>query len=684
MGSSHTSLSTRRRSIRGVVYMATTLLTLATLIGVTVPARAASPTDAATASPVIFVLDASGSMVREVSPGSSRMDIAKKATIDAIGALPSGTKGGMLVFGTGTGNSDAEQAAGCQDIKTLAPFGTLDAAALSQQINGVKASGFTPIGPALRAAVKMLPPGQAGNIVLVSDGIDTCAPPSSCEIASELHRDNPLVSINVVGFGVDADEAARQQMTCIGGVGGGTAVSASNAAQLTSRLKAATSSSRSSTSLSATGTRGVTLGMNLDEVRARVDGAQVSEPKTVDGIEIIYVDCPWGTIELRNNRVYSITPKDASPTAEGITVGSSLSDVEAVYGAPTTSTVASGSLVNVYRAQGSSGAAYQVSMDSTTQRVKTIVVCRCIAFDPRAGAESWEISYDGVGPLTFGMTIAEARAALPQLTQSSSSSSWALRDVNGGDFLTAEFSDSGNLVRVSVSDPRASGGTLDALSGARYPSARGIRIGDSLATAVNGFPGGTNFRIVAAGIRAYFVTDREGHLISFGNRDETITMITVEDAVATRSADASSSTAPATPAPSPTVEASATPGVPAEIDGTWCTRSGATCFSFADDIAAKAPDWFIESSGKDPSTGSIFYRVCLNRDFPTGCSNASAWLLEYFPPGVAWNCLTSNTGGCRPDFTSAHDVSKPRLVQRYNHPYNEDNSFVDAEPMYRQ
>ncbi|QPE04981.1 VWA domain-containing protein [Microbacterium schleiferi] len=71
--------------------------------------------------PTIIILDASGSMIRETSPGVTRMDVAKQATVATIDALPDNAEVGLLVFGTGTGNTDAERAAGCQDVKTLSP-----------------------------------------------------------------------------------------------------------------------------------------------------------------------------------------------------------------------------------------------------------------------------------------------------------------------------------------------------------------------------------------------------------------------------------------------------------------------------------------------------------------------------------------------------------------------------------
>lgn len=504
--------------------------------GLAAPAAASIPAAASAPAPVVFILDASGSMVRETTPGVTRMDAAKKATTDTIGALPAGTPVGVLVFGTGTGNDDAQRAAGCSDVKTLAPLAPVDATALARSIGGVAASGFTPIGPALRQAVAMLPASGPANIVLVSDGVDTCAPPSSCEVASQVHRDHPQVTINVVAFGVDGDEAAQQQMTCIGRVGGGTSVTASNPSQLGSHLRAATSADP--TRLSALGSHGVRFGMSLDEVRAAVDGAKLGEPRTVGGVVVILVDCGWGTVELRDGRVYAITPQDTStPTAEGIAPGSARADVEALYGAPVPADAAAADAV-VYQVQPGSRVGYRVTYDAANT-VKYVIVCRCVAASAVSGdVPDWEVDFDGAGPLALGMDRAAALAA--GLQDAKDGSGWVLTNA-GGPVLHAAFTADG-LVQVRI-------GGYKPQPGARLPHARGIRLGDSAATAIAAFPGGSYIRSLAGGLSQYVVTNRDGRMLTFDVqrgtapgpvedqiRAGTISGITIENAAITRSA----------------------------------------------------------------------------------------------------------------------------------------------------
>jgi Ca-activated chloride channel family protein len=184
----------------------------------------------------MIVLDASGSMNQTDAPGP-RIDAAKTAVTTLLGTMPTDTQVGLMVYGAGTGSTDAEKTAGCQDIKTLAPVGPLDTAALTAQVTAITASGYTPIGNALKAAAteleRALPNEGPRSIVLVSDGEDTCAPPAPCDVATDLHQQGIDLTVHTVGFKVDP--AARDQLSCIAAATGGTYSDATDAGQLTTQ-----------------------------------------------------------------------------------------------------------------------------------------------------------------------------------------------------------------------------------------------------------------------------------------------------------------------------------------------------------------------------------------------------------------------------------------------------------------
>jgi Ca-activated chloride channel family protein len=221
------------RFLRSAAAAAAVLLTLALA-----PATGLMPTPPAAAAeqsvPVMVVLDASGSMLENDAPGL-RIDAAKDAVKNLIGAVPDSARMGLMVYGTGTDWAESSKAAGCADIRTLAPVGPLDKAALTSAVDGIKASGYTPVGASLRAADQALA-GVEGprSIVLVSDGIDTCAPPAACEVAKKLAAGGTDLTIHSIGFKVDA--SARAELQCIAKATGGTYADAQNAATLKDEL----------------------------------------------------------------------------------------------------------------------------------------------------------------------------------------------------------------------------------------------------------------------------------------------------------------------------------------------------------------------------------------------------------------------------------------------------------------
>ncbi len=171
-------------------------------------------------APTMLVLDASGSMQAADPSGETKMDAAKAAVHTFVDAAPGEARVGLTVYGTGTGSSDAEKTAGCKDVRTLRGADTIDRAALNSAVDGIQASGYTPIGTSLRAAAEALPKSGPRSIVLVSDGEDTCSPPDPCEVAQELNRQGAAIVVHAIGFGVDA--ASRNQLTCIAQKTGGT------------------------------------------------------------------------------------------------------------------------------------------------------------------------------------------------------------------------------------------------------------------------------------------------------------------------------------------------------------------------------------------------------------------------------------------------------------------------------
>lgn len=201
------------------------------LVPVAVPALAQqSPQSGTEYAPTMLVMDASGSMLAADPSGGTKMDAAKNAVRSFVTAAPETAKVGLTAYGTGTGNSDAEKAAGCQDVKVLHPADTIDKPALTAATDHIAPRGYTPIGASLRAAAAALPQEGPRSIVLVSDGLDTCAPPDPCDVARELGAQGNEIVMHAVGFGVD--DPSRAQLTCIAQATGGTYTDAIDGAAL--------------------------------------------------------------------------------------------------------------------------------------------------------------------------------------------------------------------------------------------------------------------------------------------------------------------------------------------------------------------------------------------------------------------------------------------------------------------
>ncbi|MCC6918951.1 MAG: VWA domain-containing protein [Alphaproteobacteria bacterium] len=178
--------------------------------------------------PVVLVVDSSGSMAARMG-AATKLDAARTAIDAMFAGWPEGTPLAVVAYGH-------RRTADCKDIETIVPLGALDRAAATARLRTLKARGKTPLTDSLGHAAAILAPAGGGNIVLVSDGLETCAP-DPCAAAEALHAANVRVRIFVVGFGVNDAETA--QLRCIAEKGGGVYYAADGAAALTAALQAA-------------------------------------------------------------------------------------------------------------------------------------------------------------------------------------------------------------------------------------------------------------------------------------------------------------------------------------------------------------------------------------------------------------------------------------------------------------
>lgn len=182
----------------------------------------------------MLILDASSSMVEADAEGT-RMESAKKAANELVESLPETANMGLMAYGANESDAPDNRERGCKDVETLAKVGKIDKAKFTSAIDGLEPKGYTPMGNSLRKAAEELGDEGERSIILVSDGIDSCAPPPVCEVAKELAEDGVDLAIHTVGFQVD--DAARKELQCIAEAGNGQFLEAKDASSLATSLK---------------------------------------------------------------------------------------------------------------------------------------------------------------------------------------------------------------------------------------------------------------------------------------------------------------------------------------------------------------------------------------------------------------------------------------------------------------
>lgn len=175
----------------------------------------------------ILILDASGSMWGQVE-GQTKISAARKAVDSILSKWKASDRLGLMTYGHRTKGD-------CRDIELVVPVGAFDAEKIRSAVKALNPKGRTPIADSLRAAAQALRAAEnQATVILVSDGIETCAP-DPCAVAAELKKVGISFTAHVIGFDV-SDPVAKGQLQCIARVTGGVYLDASNASGLENAL----------------------------------------------------------------------------------------------------------------------------------------------------------------------------------------------------------------------------------------------------------------------------------------------------------------------------------------------------------------------------------------------------------------------------------------------------------------
>jgi Ca-activated chloride channel family protein len=177
-------------------------------------------------APLVLVLDASGSMWGQVE-GEAKIVGARRVIDELAAGLDPGRSLGLVAYGH-------RREGDCADIETVLEPGPLDRSRLRRVVHDITPKGKTPITGALTHAFGMAPEGA--RVVLVTDGLETCAADPCAAVAAARDRRSDLV-VHVVGLDVGSEDVSS--LECIAQVGGGLYLPAANAEGLADALEAA-------------------------------------------------------------------------------------------------------------------------------------------------------------------------------------------------------------------------------------------------------------------------------------------------------------------------------------------------------------------------------------------------------------------------------------------------------------
>lgn len=185
---------------------------------------------------IMFILDASSSMLAKDGTGTTRFDKAKSALSKALDSIPSDTEVGLRVYGSTV--PDTNKSAGCQDTQLVAAPAANNATKVKSAVTNIQAKGWTLMGKSLQEVQKDFTGDSPKTVILLSDGIDTCSPPSACEVAKNLSLNGVKIKVDTLGLLVDGN--AKAQLGCIASGSGGDYFDINNIDKLQSTLETIT------------------------------------------------------------------------------------------------------------------------------------------------------------------------------------------------------------------------------------------------------------------------------------------------------------------------------------------------------------------------------------------------------------------------------------------------------------
>lgn len=184
------------------------------------------------AGQAMLVLDASGSMWAQMDGAdgrkTTRIETARETVSGLLDQLSPDTELGLIAYGH-------RRKGDCKDIQTLLEPGPLDKDAFRSTVNKLNPKGMTPLTDAVKQAAEVLGyTEQKATVILVTDGLETCAP-DPCAAAAALEEAGIDFTAHVIGFGLS--KAESEKVACIAENTGGKYLEAADGAGLAEALE---------------------------------------------------------------------------------------------------------------------------------------------------------------------------------------------------------------------------------------------------------------------------------------------------------------------------------------------------------------------------------------------------------------------------------------------------------------
>ena len=172
---------------------------------------------------MLVIYDSSNSMWGELADSSRKYEAGRSALSNFLETETGSRRVGFRAYGH-------RQKSDCSDSELMVPFSRLDAARpqIRAAVDSIRPTGKTPITLSLRESLGDFD-GQPGDILLISDGIETCDI-DPCELMREWQAADINLRVHVVGVGLT--DVERIAMSCIADTSGGQYFNADSADDL--------------------------------------------------------------------------------------------------------------------------------------------------------------------------------------------------------------------------------------------------------------------------------------------------------------------------------------------------------------------------------------------------------------------------------------------------------------------